>query len=449
MTTGSLGRTAAFTLLALLGLGGCSDADDVGYPSCSYRVCPIDEGSCSSHVASVVGCKMGIEPLQVPVRYLTVAEVLAEQEAQTDPPTSQEEQDYADYARGEALVGLMPPGHELADLASETIVNFSAFYSRDDEEIVILTDQAPADPQDAYLLLVHEMVHAYQDAERDLDRLYDTHGTTFDRTMGLKGLTEGEAVLHQSLAAIELAGFEPHRADWDGYFRDWQSAMLDLARESEMPRVQAPALFPYAFGGELVVDGWRSGADRVDALYDEPPDSVRQVMGGYGSWPMALRNEDASFDPAAVPVLPAPYELIGGGHESVWLLNAMLQRTARLELWHAELDEVSADYFSVFRVDDDVVVFWRVRSTATAALLDTLVQTTNTRWTDGSDGTASTYLVTSIDDDLLLVAVSQGDASLALDDIEGWQSPQEAFEDPDVNPASRWRITAVDGDHRR
>lgn len=434
-------RSAVALVPVLAGLlGGCSSEDTASYPRCDYRVCPIDEPLCVEHVASVVGCRMEREPLSVPVRYLTAAEVLAEMQAEAEELTPEQERDQADYLRGEAVVGLMPLGYEPADMLVDTIVHWRAYYSHDDDEIVIITDQTATDEEGEYLLLVHEMVHAYQDAQYDLTSLNNVHATTLDRMLGLKALVEGEAVLHQNLASMELDGFGPDQADWQGYFEDWQAGMLDAAYETDVPRLDALILFPYAFGGELVVDAWRASTDNIARLYATPPDSVRQVMGGFRRWPQQLQNADEAFDPAAIPVLPAAYQLIGGGHESVWLLNAMMQRTASSSLWQPVLDEVSADYLSVFRHDDSAVVVWRVHSAATATLRDELLQSQLTFWVDSADGEPSSHVVSSIDSDLLLVAVSHGDAGAVVADIQGWQSPQDAYADPGDNAASRWRF---------
>lgn len=74
-------------------------------------------------------------------------------------------------------------------------------------------------------------------------------------------------------------------------------------------------------------------------------------------------NYDEWLDPHAVPVLPESYEYLGGGHQSVWLLNAMLQRTAsHSEPWVTPvLTDVSADHLGIFRnaSRDELVAVWR------------------------------------------------------------------------------------------
>jgi len=435
---------APLAVLAAL-LGGCSDSDPVGYPSCAYQVCSIYERACVEHVASVVGCKMERaegERLSPPVRYLAAAEVLDEWLAAAGELTPEQEQDNTDYIRGEAVVGLMPPGYDPENEPADIIDTVLAYYSNEAKEIIIITDHASEDAEDAYLVLIHEMVHAYQDAQRDLASLREAHGTTYDRSLGLRALIEGEAVLYQNLAGIALAGYKSDEIDWRRYFDDWQSYALELARESDVPRLDAYGLFPYPYGGELVFDAWRSGADRIELLYDLPPDSVRQVMGGFSSWPYQLANEDEHLDPAAIPILPAAdYELLGGGHDSVWLLNAMMQRTAGSDLWQPLLDDVSADYLSVFRRGDEVVAVWRIRTTRAPELTAELLLPQPASWVDSAAGEPSAHVVSSVDSDLLLVAVSQGDAGPVLADIQDWQSPEQAYPDEQSNAASRLRPT--------
>ena len=155
-------------------------------------------------------------------------------------------------------------------------------------------------------------------------------------------------------------------------------------------------------------DAWSyDGLEGVEALFEQPPDSVRQVLSDYTSWPDLVRNEDAQLDPHAVAILPDNYQFIGGGHESVWSLNAMLQRTAQGGLWTPDLSDVSADYLAAWRwTDDRVAAIWRLRSPRHTPLLNDL---TAGVWRLDGD-VATTHLVAEVDDDLLLIAVSEGDA---------------------------------------
>lgn len=418
-------RSFAGPSLVSLLLAGCGSRDEV---ACDYAVCAIVEESCIERVAEAVGCHLEQDIIYPEVRFLTAEAYLAEIEASTAPLTAEEERDRADYLRAEALLGLMPEGYAPEEASADFLRNVAALYSPERKDIVIIADHAFSDVRGDYMVLVHEMVHAYQDVAWDLAALGEQHAPTFDRFLGLRALIEGAAVMYQNLAYIELDGYRPQDIDWAGFFGEWQDDRLQRAAETETPALDTTILFPYAFGGELVLDAWLDGGPgRLDALSRRPPDSVRQVLGGYPAWPDELVNGDAAFDPRAVAVMPAGYALITGGHESVWSINAMLQRTAGGGVWARELDAVSADYLAAWRWGDEVVAMWRIGSARPEELLAALTRP-GSRWVAAElADSAVTHLVTTVDSDVLLIAVSGGDARTVLAEIAGWQSIADAY----------------------
>lgn len=414
--------------MTVLSLPGCVDGggDEV---ACDYVQCSIEDEGCVERVAEAVGCHLEQDIIYPEVRFLTAEEYLAEIEAGSTPLTAEEERDRADYFRVEALLGLMPEGYAPEAYNADWIRNVAALYSPDDKGIVIIADHAFADPQDDYLVLVHEMVHAYQDAAWDLTALGQKFAPTFDRFMGLRSLIEGGATVYSNLAYLELMRIDPLAADWRTYFDEWQQERLESASESTTPSLDTTRFFPYAFGGAVVIGAWLDdGPAKIHELAARPPDSIRQVFKGYGAWPDEYVNEDAALDPQAVAILPPNYTLLGGGHEGVWAINATLQRTAGGGLWADVLDGVSADYLAAWRWNEtDVAAMWRIRSARPDDLIAALTGP-GTLWAVAEDGDAErTHLVTTIGEDVVLVAVSRGDAHAVLADIGGWQSPEAAF----------------------
>lgn len=408
-------------LVALLATA-CSDPE---IDPCHHRVCSIDDAACVEQVATTVACRLGLDDLTIPdVRMATRAEIAAEIEADADPVSADQIGDEVDYYRAEALLGLMPEDYEYGDDRTAWLDWAIAYYSRDTEGVVILTDNLGDDREFGYLVLVHELVHAYQDAHRDLDALSEQHATTFDRFLGLRAATEGEATHHETFAAFELEGRNPELVLWDEYYGDYKAWALDNAAESTQPSIDVVGDFPYAFGGQLIVEAWQTGGlDEIDRVFATPPDSVRQVIAGYSEWPDEFTNGDAELAPHAAPRLPERYEYLGGGHQSVWLINAMYERTADVPFsWVPPLMSVSADYLAIFRDDDsgEVVAFWRIQTSDRDEMIRMLMTTTGP-WSPDS----GTHLISQVDDDLLLVATSGPAAADALAEVEAWQTVEE------------------------
>jgi hypothetical protein len=136
------------------------------------------------------------------------------------------------------------------------------------------------------------------------------------------------------------------------------------------------------------------------------------------------------LDPHALPILPAGYTYLGGGHKSVWLLNTMLQRTASFttgEWASSVLDSVSADYLSVHRDDQThaLITVWRIQFDGPSMWLN-LLAADGSLWRDTASGEPSTHVYGTVDGDLVLVATTDPDAQPVLPAISGWQ-PLEAL----------------------
>lgn len=400
-----------------------SCADDDG-PNCRHRVCDIRDASCVEFVAEVVACQRDVPVVQPNVRFMTSDELLAEREA----PTAEQLEFERDYWAGEALVGLMPEGYDPANTAADSISGFLAFYRWREKEIVILSDADIDDDETAYRVLVHEMLHAQQDAEYDLAALWDAHATSFARGLGVRAAVEGEAVVFTAFSDIELAGYTEDQIDWAGYFADWKAENLREAQASEVPSLDVTALFPYAFGGDQVYQAWSEGGlDGVRAYVQDPPDSVRQVMAGFAERPPKAFNGDAQLEDRAVPVLPG-HTYLDGGMQDSWLLNTMLQRTAgSVTPWASALGSIEADHLSVWRDDDTgaPVAVWRL--VGDSMVIESALTGSDSDWVMNPDDT-TTHHLRRVEGDWVLVAAQTETAAEIADSITGWQSRDEARE---------------------
>lgn len=415
------GRIATLLLgsAALLGANGCSEDEST---NCTHRVCDVREDSCIQFVAEVVSCQRGVPLVRPPVRFVTTEDLLAEQEA----PTAEELELDRDYWAGEALVGLMPEGYDPADTAADSISQFVAFYSWVDEEIIILSD-AIDDEESAYRTLVHEMIHAQQDADYDLDTLWARYATSFPRSLGVRAAVEGEAVLYTALADLEREDISPNEVDWNAWFSNWQGDMLTEGLRTDFPSLSVTALFPYAFGSEQVYLAWdRDGLDGVRAYVQTPPDSVRQVMAGFDRRPPEVFNRDMELEPREVPVLPGHTYLGGGGQDS-WLLNAMLQRRAGLAVgWTFGVSVIEADHLSIWRNDDtgERVAVWRLMGDSDS--IRNLLTGPQSQWRTSEDD-PTTHVLVPLGDDWVLLASEEPHAVSLSAEITAWQSRTDAI----------------------
>ena len=408
------------SLLCAVAVIGCADSEST---NCRHSVCDIQDASCVEFVAEVIACQREVPVVQPEVRFVTSDELLAERE----PPTPEQLEFERDYWAGEALVGLMPENYDPADAGSDSLDGFLAFYSWDTKEITILSDANIDDEEQAYRVLVHEMLHAQQDAEYDLEALWSEFATSFPRSLGVRAALEGEAVLYTNLADLEMLDLSPDEVDWGGYFYDWQNDMLTLARNSETPSLDVTGLFPYAFGGELVYRAWDArGWTGTRSFVLTPPDSAREVMGrlrGGASSP----NLDAELAPHAVPVLPG-HTYLGGGGQDAWLLNTMLQRRAgSVDLWNTGATRIDADHLSVWRDEQtgDRVAIWRL--VGDTDVVRSLLTGVSSSWIE-DPALATDLHVRAEGDDWVLIATEADNAVQVAEAITGWQSQEDAFD---------------------
>ncbi|MCA9717950.1 MAG: hypothetical protein H6713_13180 [Myxococcales bacterium] len=421
-TTRHLGPSLAIALSIAPTLGCGAGAEDA---PCDYERCDPTDEDCVREVAEVLACRRGVPAITPEVRFLSREEAVAENTG--EPLTDEELQDLRDYYNAEALVGLMPVDYEPADVTADVFDSIVAYYSRAEREIVIIEDSRVDDPAAAFEVLVHELVHAFQDAEWELQGLYDEHATSVDRLMGLRAMLEGDASLYAALSTVSLAGVELTESDWARYFDDYQGHVLELAQESETPSLDMLGLFPYAFGIEYMYEAWRDGDYAgVEGAALDPADSVRQVLRGYPGEPRPELNGDALLDAHALPTLDG-YTALSGGHQGIWLINAMLQRTAAsADVFAVDaLDRVDADYLIALREQGTgaLATVWRI---SPAAPLLPLIDAPGSLWTL-DPATPSSHVARVVDDDLVLVATTGDDADAVFNAITGWQ-PLAEFE---------------------
>ena len=179
-----------------------------------------------------------------------------------------------------ALLGLLPADLDLRAMLLELYTEqVAGFYEPDSTALFVMDDQ---DPDDVHALLMHELVHAVQDQNVDLDALTDSDRGN-DRALAAQAAIEGQA----TLVMLEYATEQMTGASVDlGRIPDFASQIRPAleAMNSQFPALaRAPRviretlLFPYLEGAGFVQRLWSEGR-RLDPLGDALPLSTEQVL---------------------------------------------------------------------------------------------------------------------------------------------------------------------------
>jgi len=230
------------------------------------------------------------------------------------------------------------------------------------------------------LIYTHELTHALQDQNLDLDRRIKALKDDGDRALALQCLLEGEATLVMIKAAL---------ADLPGADESVEEQIAPLLTAGSLEKANAPKdvpayfteqlFFPYAEGTDYVrrtvkKGGWAA----VDRLWASPPTSSAEI----------LHPEDPPFAPAT-NLLPRPETMGPEGARFLyadtlgeWGLRFLLRRG----LPSPEADAAAAgwrgDRVAFFAAKGDAIAYvWRIRMDtpeAAGRLLEALARSRKT-----------------------------------------------------------------------
>lgn len=261
--------------------------------------CDIHDPSCQQRIAEIAACQWG---------GAGTAALLPE-------VTTRSEDEYrallaqANPARGDAqravdaslaLLGLIDPG----DLSSEAVVaqiaeRVLAYYDFETKNINLIAHAASAGTASAPSAenlaeadgtLLHELIHAQQDAAHDLSALQARGTASTDSLTAAQGLYEGEASFHEWLFEAMLAGAQLDAGFVEAGLRQRRVENEDAVFQSPHVFTSALQLLPYTYGSVWISDLWlRGGRAAVQSRYTQGP----------GNWLPALRavwNADGDDD---------------------------------------------------------------------------------------------------------------------------------------------------------
>lgn len=206
------------------------------------------------------------------------------------------------------------------------------------------------------MLLAHELTHALQDQNFDLESSLDKVKDDDDRTLALKCVAEGDAT---------IAGFAYVTGHMDDSTADAVTdslKQLPQALAADAPGtpegLSVPLLFQYSDGARFVGEAYRRGGwAAVDALYRNPPQSSHQIL-----------HPELYFDSnAPTPRIKlAGYEGIMNGWKKAdddtygeLLLRTILERNLGAQSYEVGLAaQWTADRMIILREGNEVNVIW-------------------------------------------------------------------------------------------
>jgi hypothetical protein len=325
---------ARLALLAFLtSATACSDDNEIiaaPLPECprhDYGTCDTRDAGCQERLLSLAACMYGAEEApDVPVHVVSEAEFrealelgLAEEEAErTDDDIA------ATELLESALVDLrlVEEGALSGEASIDHILeSFVGVYENAETGIILIDRGRPQNTAEADSTLIHEYIHALQDAEHDLDAWSEPYWGATDRLLAIRAVIEGEATYYGLRAGYAMLGYPESSTNWEGVFGRMRDDLDRHALEHPSPYVVASATFPYSYGGLLAYRHWLAdGQGFAVPLVESPPLSTAGVLRELFPDDF-VSSEDYDI---AEPTVTGDYALLD--HEVIgsWLLRMLL-----------------------------------------------------------------------------------------------------------------------------
>jgi hypothetical protein len=274
-------RSSVPALLLACAALGCSSEGEEGddrlaeLEACGAREltpCDILDPSCQERIAEIAACQWGGEgtPALLPEVTTRTEDDYRALLAQAAPARDAAQQ-AVDTSL--ALLGLIDPG----DLSDEALIDHTAervlaYYDFETKGINLIARETTPDLSEADGTLLHELIHAQQDAAHDLAGLQARGTPSTDGVAAAQGLYEGEASFQEWLFQAMLAGVQLDTAVVDASLRRRLVENEDDVFAGPHVLSSALQLLPYTYGAIWIGDAWLgSGRAAVQSRYEHPP----------------------------------------------------------------------------------------------------------------------------------------------------------------------------------
>jgi hypothetical protein len=299
-------------------LMGCSDSDEPTWralPECpheTYTRCDVRDASCQRRLLSLAGCAYGVDEVpEVPIRTLSEQELIDElADADDDRSPEQKADEAAELAHIERAFGdlkLLRPGDLTEDSETNVAERIAGVYQGREAGIVLVDRGEPQDSFAANDTLVHELVHAIQDAEVDLSAWRLQFPGDVDTSLALRSTTEGQATLIATRVSFAMQGYPATESALRTSFTRYQTRLVKHAYEDASPYFGALTTFPYAFGAMNALNAWATdGAGFTSRQFEQPPLTCLSVLE------RATGRADRAHSPPELidPTLPEGYAAV-------------------------------------------------------------------------------------------------------------------------------------------
>jgi hypothetical protein len=181
--------------------------------------------------------------------------------------------------RSAGLLGAL----DVIDADQVWLASAAAVYWAASKTITVVDRGVPLDGISATRTLVHEMVHASQDAELDFQSFSPL---TTEQEMVRTALTEGEASLYEKMASLRMEGEDPTTFPWADHFRSLLEVNRAQAAFEPSLHTQIRLSFVYPIGGALLSQAWtRGGITAVNLTFQQHPRTVVELLASMGYLP--------------------------------------------------------------------------------------------------------------------------------------------------------------------
>ncbi len=284
-------RVLSLACLSLL--LGCDDSDGVTprywypLPECpDHQLEPCDTlaTECQDRLLSLAACMYDVDAIpRVPIQVVTEEELVEQLDAIAAGDDDEGDAPDADLAYAEQTLIQLQLAKRGDLTGEETTANLverlEGVYIDPEHGILIVDRGSPRKSTDANAVLLHELVHALQDARYELDDFRSRLPATEDATLAGRTVVEGQATYLHFRALLAMNGRDVERFDWARSLDLYRDEILGVAYEDPSPFLVSGVTFPYAYGVQLAYDAWRSDGPRFHTKqFAKPPVTTLELI---------------------------------------------------------------------------------------------------------------------------------------------------------------------------